>query len=101
MAKSSDTSPISNALEKKVIDYAEDLGRLIGTVRAKVDDWKGERDKLVQQLSSVVKDAQELLTDLGHSAGRQTRKLVGGAARPRAMAAEIGPEPKRGPGRPR
>jgi hypothetical protein len=88
-------------LEKKVIDYAEDLGRLIGTVRARVDDWKGERDKLAQQLSAVVKEAQSLLADLGQTASRQTRKLVaGGVTRVQETASELASQAKR-PGRPR
>src|SRR5436853_2484940 len=97
MLKSSNSLPAGTALEKKVIDYAEDLGRLIGSVRARVDDWKGERDKLAQQLSSVVKEAQQLLTDLGQSTSRKGRRLVVGAAtRARATAAELAPEPNRG-----
>ena len=100
MPRSSDSQRRPTAIEKKVIDYAEDLGRLIGSVRARVDVWKEERDKLSQQLSSVVKEAQHLLADLGETASRQTRKLVaGGAAGARALAAEIAP--KQGPGRPR
>jgi hypothetical protein len=52
-------------VESKVVDYAEELGRLIGTVRARVDTWGAERRALVAQLSGVVKNAQNLLTQLG------------------------------------
>jgi hypothetical protein len=69
------SSSAADTIEKKIIDYAEDLGRLLGSVRARVDEWKGERDKLVQQLSIIVQDAQSLLVDLGHDAGREVRHL--------------------------
>ena len=65
----------AHTIEKKIIDYAEDLGRILGSVRARVDAWKGEREQLVQQLSTVVRDAQALLVDLGHDAGREVRHL--------------------------
>src|SRR5919199_363189 len=74
----------TNRFEEKVVDYAEELGRLIGTVRARVDGIGAERRKLVAQLSGVVKSAQSLLAELGHGAERGTptpRKSGGGSRR--------------------
>ena len=63
-------------IESKVVDYAEELGRLLGTVRARVDGMGTERRKLVQQLSGVVKDAQALLSELGHEAAEQVGRFA-------------------------
>jgi hypothetical protein len=60
-------------IESAVVDYAEELGRMLGTVRARVD--KLERNKLVRQLSTVVKDAQSRLKRLTKSP-RRTRKTT-------------------------
>jgi hypothetical protein len=62
------------AVESKVVDYAEELGRLIGTVRARVDTWGAERRALVAQLSGVVKNAQNLLTQLGQKEKKEPAK---------------------------
>ena len=63
-------------MESKVIDYAEELGRMLGTVRARVDRLGTERNKLVRQLSTVVKDAQTLLTELGNEAATTVNRLT-------------------------
>ena len=46
----------------------------LGTVRARVDGMGIERRTLVQQLSGVVKDAQALLSELGHEAAEQVSR---------------------------
>jgi hypothetical protein len=72
--------PTSN-FEAKVVDYAEELGRLIGTVRARVDGMGAERRKLVAQLSGVVKSAQSLLSELGHGGAKGASKRRGARTR--------------------
>ena len=67
------------AAERKIVDYAENLGNFLGSVRAKVSGWNSERQQLVKHLSALVSDAQGLLTELGHQAagaGRRTRRGV-------------------------
>jgi len=49
---------------------------LVAQVRARVDGMGIERRKLVQQLSGVVKDAQALLSELGHEAAEQVGRLA-------------------------
>jgi hypothetical protein len=68
---------------------------MIGTLRARIEGWKSERDKLVEHLSSVVKDAQDLLSGLGHRAEREARKLVARKRQPRAVEADVAPHPRR------
>jgi len=71
--------PGKTAAERKIVDYAENLGHFLGGVRAKVSTWNSERQQLVKHLSALVSDAQSLLTDLGHEAagaGRRARRAV-------------------------
>lgn len=65
MAKHASTM---ETVEGKMMDVAEQLGKIIGSARARVDNWKGERQTMVDQLSKVVAEAQDLLKDLGHQA---------------------------------
>jgi hypothetical protein len=80
------------SIESKVVDYAEELGRLIGTVRARVDGWGAERRALVAQLSGAVKTAQTLLSQLGQgekkgsAKGRGTRTQRKSGKPPKHMA---------------
>jgi hypothetical protein len=80
-AKSRRRAAPGRSLEAKVVDYAEELGRLLGTVRARVDGIVEERGKLVDQLAGVMKEAQGLLSQLGHGAATQVSRLT--AARKR------------------
>jgi hypothetical protein len=57
---------------------------MLGTMRARVDNWTGERQQLITQLSTVVDDAQSLLADLGHRAQRSVQTLASSARRARA-----------------
>jgi len=84
-------------VESKVVDYAEELGRMLGTVRARVDDIVVERGKLVQQLAGVVKEAQGLLSQLGHEAASQVSRLTGTGQRRKRKTVKI---PKRTAGGP-
>jgi hypothetical protein len=79
----------SSRIESKVVDYAEELGRLLGTVRARVDGMGIERRKLVQQLSGVVKDAQALLSELGHEAAEQVGRLAKATRRGKRKSVRI------------
>jgi hypothetical protein len=65
--------------------YAEALGSAMGQLRNRVDDWKGQRAQLVKQLSTMVADAQTLLSDLGHGATDRIGRLGRGRKRGVAM----------------
>ena len=73
------------AIEQRVVAFAEQLGRIAGTVQAKAEGWM-DRDALSRQIESVRDGAADLLEQL---AGRTAKvsKTAGGAApnaRPRA-----------------
>ena len=53
--------------EQKIEEFAEDLGRLLGTARAKAEGWIGQRQKIAQQLAEISKTASALYNQLtGH-----------------------------------
>ena len=88
--------PAGLAAENKIINYAENLGHFLGGVRAKVTSWNSERQQLVKHLSALVSDAQGLLLELGHQAGR-----AGRSGRRAASALVEAAGQRRGPGRPK
>lgn len=83
---SGDASPDTASAETKLIAYAESIGAAIGNLRNHIDGWNGQRAHLVEQLSSMVSDAQTLLAELGHTATEQVKKVRRGR-RPKTFAA--------------
>jgi hypothetical protein len=85
----------ASSTEHKIEAFAEDLGRVLGTARAKADSWLGQREVIVKQLTQLRDDASTLLTQLGHQAAA--------AGRPGRRVADAFAEgyQKRGPGRPK
>ena len=62
----------TDAVEQRVVAFAEQLGRMVGTVQAKAEGWL-DRDALKTQISSVRDSAADLLKQLaGENAGRET-----------------------------
>jgi hypothetical protein len=76
----------------KLEEFAEDLGRMLGTARSKADSWLGQRQAIVKQLTQLRDEASKLLSQLGHGAERVIR---------RGRPAGSGSVAKRGPGRPK
>ena len=70
---------------RQVEAFAEDLGRMLGTARAKADSWLGQRKEITKVLSDIRDTASKLLNDLGTQAQAVGRGYVRG---------------RRGPGRP-
>ena len=93
MAKreSSSISALGKSTEARIEGFAEDLGKMLGTARAKAEGWMGQRQTIVKSLTELRDTATKLLSDLGHEAGRVARRgrPAGSSARPAA---------KRGPG---
>ncbi len=85
----SDTSTTAHKIE----EFAEDLGKMLGTARAKAEGWLGQRQAIVKQLTQLRDEATKLLSDLGHEAGRVARR---GRVAGRRVIGIV----KRGPGRP-
>src|SRR5687768_12889975 len=83
--------------QSKIEDFAEDLGRLLGTARAKAQGWLGQRQNVGRQLEQIRDTASSLLTQLGNVAlGRRGRKpgRPRKAAGPRATASGASPRRK-------
>ena len=83
----------STTTEQKIEDFAEDLGRMLGSARAKAEGWLGQRQAIATHLADIRDTASKLLTDLGHQAQRAVRR-----GRPAGSGRGPG-RPRRGPGR--
>jgi hypothetical protein len=59
----SDSSVTTEAMEQRVIAFAEQLGRIYGTVQARAEGWM-DRDALNKQIAGVRDSASELLAQL-------------------------------------
>ena len=53
-----------DAMEQRVLAFAEQLGRIVGTVQAKAEGWM-DRDALKAQIAGVRDSAADLLVQLG------------------------------------
>jgi hypothetical protein len=58
----------------KIDDFAEELGRLLGTAEAKAKGWLGQREQIAKTLEGIRDTATRLLGDLGHQAARAVRR---------------------------
>jgi len=72
-----------SAAEQKIEDFAEELGRLLGSARAKADSWLGQRQQIAKTLEGIRDTATSLLSRLGH----QAQTVVKRRGRPAAAAA--------------
>src|SRR5580765_2173610 len=89
MAKTASSS------EQKIEAFAEDLGRILGTARAKADSWLGQRQAIVKQLTQLRDEASSLLNQLGDQAAAASRRGR------RVADSFVAGYQKRGPGRPK
>src|SRR5947199_8502603 len=64
----------ATATEHKIEEFAEDLGRMLGTARAKAEGWLGQRQAIVKTLTGLRDEATKLLADLGHEAQTVVQK---------------------------
>ena len=69
----------ADAMEQRVLAFAEQLGRIAGTFQAKTEGWM-DLEALNKQIASVRDSAAELLEQLAAGA-RKSRGKAGGAAR--------------------
>jgi hypothetical protein len=63
--------------EHKLESFAEDLGRMLGSARAKADSWLGQRAEIVKALEGVRETASNLLRQLGQVSTSAGRNLAG------------------------
>ena len=57
-----------SAAEHKIEEFAEDLGRLLGTAQAKAEGWLGQRQQIAKTLGGIRDTATNLLSQLGPQA---------------------------------
>jgi len=88
-------SKTASSSKQKIEAFAEDLGRILGTARAKADSWLGQRQAIVKQLTQLRDEASSLLNQLGDQA-----VAVGQRGR-RVADSFVAGYQKRGPGRPK
>jgi hypothetical protein len=62
------------ATEHKIEEFAEDLGRLLGTARSKAEGWLGQRKEIAKHLEEIRDTAANLLAEIGHEAGAVVRR---------------------------
>ncbi len=69
----------ADAMEQRVVAFAEQLGRIAGTVQAKAEGWM-DRDALNEQLASVRDGAADLLEQLAGGATKASTNKPSAAA---------------------
>jgi hypothetical protein len=69
----------SDVMEQRVIAFAEQVGRMVGTIQAKADGWM-DRETLNKQIASVRDDATKLLEQLAGGAKKATTRARAAAA---------------------
>src|SRR5690242_13336605 len=69
----------SDAIEQRVVAFAEQLGRIAGRVQAKADGWM-DRETLAKQIASVRDGAADLLEQLADRAATAAVKAPAAAA---------------------
>src|SRR4051812_5616365 len=78
----------SDPLEQRVVAFAEQLGRIVGTVQAKAEGWM-DRDALNKQIASVRDNASELLEQMSDGVSNVT----GAASKATGIGAETASAP--------
>ena len=86
--KEADASAVT---EDRIGDFAEDLGKILGTAKSKASAWLDQRKSIADQLTQIRDSANQYLQQLMGGAAAVTRTRRG---RPPGGGA------KRGPGRP-
>jgi hypothetical protein len=56
---------VAQTAEQKLEDFAEDLGRLLGTARVKAQGWLDQRKAIAEHLTGLRDTANQLLAQLG------------------------------------
>lgn len=69
----------ADAMEERLMAFAEQLGRMVGTIQAKADGWM-DRETLNKQIAGVRDDATRLLEQLAGGAKKATKRAKAAAA---------------------
>ena len=70
----------TNAMEQRVVTFAEQLGRVVETVHAKAEGWM-DRERLYQQITRVRDGAADLLEELAGGATKASKEKPATTAR--------------------
>jgi hypothetical protein len=79
---------VAQSAEQKLEDFAEDLGRLLGTARVKAEGWLDQRKAIAAHLTGLRDTANQLLAQLGVGTGTSSSGRRPG--RPRKPTADDG-----------
>jgi hypothetical protein len=90
-AKSTRRSATPRTEHTRMVNFAEDLGRILGTTQAKASAWLGQRQQIARQLTQVRDTAERLLADLTGGGAR----LAATVRRARKTGARKGPARRR------
>ena len=63
----------ADAMQQRVVAFAEQLGRIAGTFQAKAEGWL-DREALIKQIASVRDSATELLEQLAGGATKGSKR---------------------------
>lgn len=56
---------LTQGVEGKLVEFAEDLGKILGAAQRKADSWLGQRKEVAKQLANIRDTATGLLGQLG------------------------------------
>lgn len=73
------SAPAADAMEQRVMAFAEQLGRMVGTIQAKADGWL-DGEALPKQIATIRDEAAHLLEQLTGGAKKATKKATAAAA---------------------
>lgn len=79
----------ADAMEQRVVAFAEQLGRIVGTVQAKTEGWM-DRDSLNKQIAAVRDSAAELLEHMSDGVTSMTKTAKKSATGAVAAAKTVG-----------
>ena len=69
----------ADAMEQRVMAFAEQLGRMVGTIQAKADGWL-DGEALPRQIATIRDEAAHLLDQLTGGAKKATKRATAAAA---------------------
>src|SRR3954454_12158033 len=69
---------VAQTAEAKLEEFAEDLGRLLGTAKVKAQGWMNQRTAIAAHLTGLRDTANQLLAQLGVGAPAKRGRKPGG-----------------------
>ncbi len=73
----SEATNVGDAVEQQVVAFAEQLGRIVGTVQARAEGWL-DPSALSEQVTRVRDSAAALLQQLGAKTEHKTQRIISG-----------------------